>query len=280
MDRAESARLARLCLPMILNREVGSAICDDAVEDVAYKSVCRLWEGMGHIYEVSFVTTGRRIIGPRRPHRFIVKSVVPPPPSRPGRGRCYGDERKARSYVIESNFYMHLAPSLLLGDDGDGMRMPVPYHVEHDVDNDRVLICMSVLDGLPSRYGLDDIDVKSVLRWLSKFHSRTWHAKLDHDMLIANGIVQPIGSYWHLETRPDEHGNMSNKGWEGRLKMAAWAIHERLRRDDMQCFIHGDVKDANMHFANDDDGGGRVVGMYDFQYCGRAPPSVGVFPYM
>ena len=272
MDRAESARLARLCLPMILNREVGSAEC---VADVASKSVCRLWGGMGQIYEVSFATTG-----PVRRHRFIVKSVVPP---RPGRGRCRGDERKAKSYVIESNFYKHLAPALMRpsssGDGGDGPRMPVPYHVEHDVDDDRVLICMSVLDGTPSRYGLDEYDVKSVLRWLSKFHSRTWHAKLDHDMLIANGIVQPIGSYWHLETRPDEHGNMSNKGWEGRLKMAAWAIHERLRRDDMQCFIHGDVKDANMLFANDDDGG-RVVGMYDVQYCGRAPPSVGVFSHM
>ena len=40
----------------------------------------------------------------------------------------------------------------------------------------------------------------------------------------------------------------------------------------MQCCIHGDAKDANMMF--DGKGG---VSMYDFQYCGRAPPSVSCY---
>ena len=59
---------------------------------------------------------------------------------------------------------------------------------------------------------------------------------------------------------------MPRKGWEGRLKLAARAIDERLRRDEMQCCIHGDAKDANMLFHSDDDGSGGVS-MYDFQYC-------------
>ena len=315
MNRTEASRLARSCLPGILNHEesarrrrgtivdvaVGgdltspppissssttSAFASDTTMisecDVNYKSVCRLWAGMGHIYEVSFSTSGGGGSGgvghgTKREHRFIVKCVAPPPK----RERCTGDERKANSYAIESNFYRHLAPTLLRPSfrGEDGLRMPVPYHVERNDINDRVIMCMSVLDGSPSRYGLDDVDVRSVLRWLASFHSRTWHTRMNHDELIRDRIIQSIGSYWHLPTRPDEHSNMSSKGWEGRLKLAAWAIHERLRRDDMQCVIHGDVKDANMLFAIDDDGTGdkgrRAVGMYDFQYCGRAPPSVG-----
>ena len=54
------------------------------------------------------------------------------------------------------------------------------------------------------------------------------------------------------------------------MKLAARAIDERLKRDEMQCCIHGDAKDANMIFSEEDG----EVSMYDFQYCGRAPPSV------
>ncbi|KAL3822840.1 hypothetical protein ACHAXA_011477 [Cyclostephanos tholiformis] len=242
---------------------------------------------MGHIYEITFaiaVDGGANSAGgggmERRNRRFIVKYVNLPPQKNGRRG--LGDERKAHSYVVESNFYRHLAPMLLSSSTNacGGLRMPVPYHVENGDGDDvrRVVICMSVLDGSPSNncgLGGDADDVRSVLSWLATFHARTWHTRINHDELIEGRIIQPIGSYWHLVTRPDEHARMSNGGWEGRLKLAAWAIHERLGRDAMQCVIHGDAKDANMLFLNDGiDGGEKVVGMYDFQYCGRAPPSV------
>ena len=57
------------------------------------------------------------------------------------------------------------------------------------------------------------------------------------------------------------------------MKKAARAIDERLKRDRMQCCIHGDAKDANMLFFENDKKE-VCVGMYDFQYCGKAPPSV------
>ena len=108
----------------------------------------------------------------------------------------------------------------------------------------------------------------------------------------VNFQKQPIGSYWHLATRRTEHANMSTRGWEGRLKMAACAINERLQRDTMQCCIHGDAKEANMLFIhkdgkkkkcgggrNSDGGGGITVGMYDYQYCGKAPPTVDLAYY-
>ena len=65
---------------------------------------------------------------------------------------------------------------------------------------------------------------------------------------------------------------MRNNGWHGRLKLAAKAIDERLKRDKMQCCVHGDAKDANMLFQKDDCNQ-LSVSMYDFQYCGKGPPS-------
>ena len=199
--------------------------------------------------------------------------------------RNVGDERKAESYIIEANFYKHLAPTLIKE---YGLMMPMPYHVEQDDDDDGVTICMSYLEGMPPKFSLNRNDnVYSVLTWLATLHAATWSTVIDHTHLIECRIIQTIGSYWHLDTRPNEHANMSTRGWEGRLKLAACAINERLRRDNMQCCIHGDVKEANMLFirnhgkkgdvSSSSNGGrsdGGIVGMYDFQYCGRAPPTV------
>lgn len=61
------------------------------------------------------------------------------------------------------------------------------------------------------------------------------------------------------------------------MKLAARAIDERLKRDKMQCCIHGDAKDANMLFGDTTITAGKeVVNMYDFQYLGKAPPSVDI----
>ncbi len=41
------------------------------------------------------------------------------------------------------------------------------------------------------------------------------------------------------------------RGWEGRLRLAARAIDERLKADPHQTVCHGDPKEENMLFAND-----------------------------
>ena len=80
--------------------------------------------------------------------------------------------------------------------------------------------------------------------------------------------MQPQGSYWYLDTRPDELAAMPKHGWEGRLRLAARALDQRLKADPLQTIIHGDAKAANMVFSAD----GAPV-LYDFQYCGKAPPT-------
>ena len=59
---------------------------------------------------------------------------------------------------------------------------------------------------------------------------------------------------------------MPTRGWEGRLRLAARAIDERLKADPMQSVVHGDPKDANFYFAADG-----TPQLYDFQYCGACP---------
>jgi thiamine kinase-like enzyme len=287
MDQSEAMRLAQICLP-----KMDTTVKITDIINVQFQSICRLWAGMGYIYLVTITTTTPTTKSTSR-YQFIIKRVILPPVRKK---RNVGDERKAQSYIIEANFYNHLVPSLIKE---YGLLLPMPYHIEQQQDNDnddRVTICMSYLEGSMSPQlsaNNNKHDVYSVLTWLATFHAATWSTVIDHKYLIEHRIIQPIGSYWHLTTRTTEHAAMSSRGWEGRLKMAACAIDERLRRDTMQCCIHGDAKEANMLFIHKDgtkkkkiggdrssDGGDDItVGMYDYQYCGKAPPTVDLAYY-
>jgi hypothetical protein len=223
MDQEEAVRLTRACFP---NAKIGK---------IRIQTVCRLWAGMGHIYELSFGSTS-----------CIVKCIDPDPDQL----ESLGGRRKGVSYQVEAHFYESYAINLI---DRHGLQLPRPYLVERD--GNRTTICMSKLEG--SQHGGFE---KAVISWLAKLHAATWGQS-------ATGL-QPIGSYWYLDTRPDEHASMPRKGWQGRLKRAARAIDSRLERDPMQCIIHGDAKDANILWGDD----GQVA-MCDFQYCGKGPPT-------
>ncbi len=71
------------------------------------------------------------------------------------------------------------------------------------------------------------------------------------------------GTYWHLETRPDEMARLANE--DPALWTAADAIDARLRAASFQTLVHGDAKLANFCFSTD----GASVAAVDFQYVGR-----------
>lgn len=258
MNPKEATRLLRKCIPAM--RQSGEPLPEELENnlrpsDVKVKSLCRLWAGMGHIYDVS-------LLGGQ--HHVIVKRVSPQPRSQL---RSIGDRRKADSYQVEASFYDSFAPRLI---NDHNLSIPRPYHVERGgEDGQQVTICMSRVEGR-ELHGTEA--ARATMSWLATLHAATWGEE-NADAMVSGGL-QAVGSYWHLDTRPEEHENMSRKGWEGRLYRAARAISDRLKRDDMQCIIHGDAKDANMLWkkcGNDD----RIeVSMYDFQYCGKAPPTV------
>lgn len=256
---------------------------DNLLEDVIsgkkclrISQLCRLWAGMGSIYKIS--------IGDNAATQFVVKHVTPPPPSQ----QSFGDQRKSKSYQVEANFYQYVAPELIASSHRSLLLMPIPYSVEYGPKEDEITICMSYLEGswIQSSSTSRD-DVQGTLRWLAQFHAAYWGEDTIHQLVQTAGL-QEIGSYWHLDTRPDEHASMTRKGWQGRLKRAAKAIDQCLKRDPMQCLIHGDPKEANVmklnnnNDNNDSSSSSRSnrhqqqqdnIAMYDFQYCGKGTPT-------
>jgi hypothetical protein len=246
MKKAELLRLARLVLPQVDDESMKSEGMFQS--DVEATSLCSLWAGTGHILMVSC-----------RGKRFIVKQIRL---SSKNPKASVGDRRKAASYEVEANFYERLAVNLI---DEHGLRVPRPYHVERK--KNEILLCLSYVHS-NGHHSLEETS-KAVLTWLATLHAATWGEERANRLVNDNGL-QETGSYWHLNTRPEEHASMPDKGWEGRLKLAARAIDERLKRDPLQCVIHGDAKDANVLWSADDDDG---VVLCDYQYTGKGPPS-------
>jgi hypothetical protein len=218
----------------------------DEQSDWQVKRTCSLWGGKGFVYEI---TTIPPII-----IKYVSESGDP-------LAMSLSDRRKAESYQVEANFYERVAPFLL----EKHLKIPRPLYVERR--ETQVVICMSKLTG-ETPY-LQDPHTRAVLQWLATLHAATWGGTERHPNLT--GLLQPVGTYWHLDTRPDEHASMKQKGWQGRLKLAARALDNRLKRDSMQCCCHGDAKEANMLFSREGDT--IVVGMYDFQYAGWGTPT-------
>jgi hypothetical protein len=246
MDRNEAKRLLERCLPSLksssdasdetANQLEGLLSSSSSSSKIKVKSLCRLWGGMGYVYNVSIGDI-----------EMIIKRVSPLPKQQ--KRISQGDKRKADSYQVEANFYENLAMYLL---EEKGLDIPRRYHVERD---DGVIICMSKLTGHVR--SIDQEETFAVLKWLATLHAATWGDMAD--TAVKKYGLQPVGSYWHLDTRLDEHMSMR--------------IDERLKRDKMQCCVHGDAKDANMLFYHDKEQKNLCISMYDFQYCGKSPPT-------
>ena len=100
----EAIRLAKICLTKILSTASSSSGTAEVSEhNIQVKSLCRLWAGMGYIYQINVQLPDEQTIS------FIVKHVIPPRKS----SRSMGDERKAASYLIEVKFYKHIASTLI-----------------------------------------------------------------------------------------------------------------------------------------------------------------------
>jgi thiamine kinase-like enzyme len=107
--------------------------------------------------------------------------------------------------------------------------------------------------GYPARKNtVNDAEIQTCLNWLAHFHAIFIGEK-------PAGLWN-IGTYWHLDTRPDELETMA----QGELKQAAATIDKTLNEAPFQTFVHGDAKLANFCFSQDGD----QVAAVDFQYVG------------
>lgn len=199
-----------------------------------------LWSGYGKILRVA-------LEGSKWP-TVIVKLVTPPTQNNHPRGwnTDIGHQRKLRSYKVEEAFYRNFI--------FESEKCKMARFIGSVSEEAGQMMVMEDLDGAgfplrKQRVTLEEI--KACLSWLAHFHAHF----LGKDPF---GLWEQ-GTYWHLDTRPEELRVMR----AGPLKTHAKAIDAVLQRCKYRTFVHGDAKLANFCFARD----GRVAAV-DFQYVG------------
>ncbi len=181
----------------------------------------------------------------------IVKHIrIPEDVAHPrGFGGSISRERKIRSYQVETHWYQEQNKGLPEGS-------PTPRCLDAFAEGGELFLLLEDLGNRGFKHVLwnanwDEIGV--VLRWLAHFHGAT--------LGDAGEGLWPSGTYWHLQTRPDELANIEGT----RLQPFASLLDARLRCGEFPSLVHGDAKVANFLF-NDD---GTQVAAVDFQYVGR-----------
>jgi hypothetical protein len=201
-----------------------------------------LWSGYGQILRV-------HLEGGSQPS-VIAKHVHPPSAGNHPRGwnTDLGHERKLRSYQVETHWYDHWAERC-----GTGCRVPQAMAIERRGNEIFMVLEDLYAAGYPLRKSsLDWKGIESCLSWLAHFHATF----LSTD---PEGLW-PVGTYWHLATRPDELEALDDLA----LRKAASEIDRTLSACDYKTFVHGDAKLANFCFAKNSSD----VAAVDFQYVG------------
>lgn len=222
--------------PDIIKQATGAA------EIELVEVIQELWSGYGKILRY-------RLTGAER-QRVVVKQVRFPGRIKHPRGwnTDRSHLRKLRSYQVETAWYQSWSSRC----DAD---CRVPHCLALESRGDETLMVFEDLDeaGFPGRReSVTERELFACLHWLANFHATFMGVKPD-------GLWEQ-GTYWHLETRPDELAALSDLP----LRQAAAAIDRSLRECRYRTLVHGDAKLANFCFSPD----GERVAAVDFQYVG------------
>jgi hypothetical protein len=206
------------------------------------ETIQTLWSGYGSLDRYGLIGSDLNSV--------VVKHVRMPDQTHHPRGwnTNLSHQRKQYSYEVETNWYEHWAK-----DCDDQCRIPHCLAVEHH--DDEVLMVLEDLDGagFPVRKNRVSIQEMVVcMNWLAHFHATFMGRQ-------PQGLWE-IGTYWHLDTRPDELNLME----DGVLKQAAPMLDATLNKAPFQTLVHGDAKLANFCFSKT----GYQVAAVDFQYVG------------
>ena len=219
-----------------------------------------LWSGYGEI--------ARYLIQTQQDQQSVIVKHIAPPLC--GKHPYHWNsklshQRKMTSYQVELNWYQHWAQRCL-----PELNLPRLLTAHQDNESQEILLVLSDLDaqGFTERcHHLDKKRLFATIEWLAIFHGLFAHQLPNNDLTTNdfNEGLWPIGTYWHLATRPDEFQAMDN----GPLKKAAEAINTRLNDASYQTLVHGDAKVANFCFhPNVGEIGVSGVAALDFQYVG------------
>lgn len=180
----------------------------------------------------------------------IVKNVCFPNEHKHPRGwnTDFSHVRKIKSYEVEVAWYQQWANAC-----DDSCR--IPKYLALEAHDDEILMIMEDLDsaGFPARKTSVNLDeINACLKWLANFHATFLGEQ-------PQGLWE-TGTYWHLETRPDELEALDDL----ELKSKAGLIDKKLNDCHYKTFVHGDAKLTNFCFSRD----GCNVAAVDFQYVG------------
>ena len=199
-----------------------------------------LWGGYGELV---------RLVFPK--HSIIVKHVKLPKPSKHPRGwnTDISHQRKLHSYQVEVNWYQEFSTIV-------DNRCHIPKGLKcFQTENEWLIVMEDLAEAgfTQTTNNPTKEQMSATLRWLANFHARYMHIKSD--------LLWEAGTYWHLETRPDEFDVLK----KSELKDFAQRIDNELTNAKYQTIVHGDAKIANFCFTND----GKQCAAVDFQYVGH-----------
>lgn len=221
-----------------VNKLISDKIGADSIEVV--EEVQALWSGYGMIYRVQ--VHGGSCNSLIVKHIKSVETGVHPR----GWNTSISHQRKLKSYQVERYWYENYT--------GNNEAFKTPSLIAAFDFNEEQFIVLEDLNDAGFRLRKQELQLEELLpcvEWLAKFHGSL--------MGVDPKGLWKVGTYWHLETRPDEWSQMD----ESELKGKAHKIDEVLSGCKFQTIVHGDAKVANFCFNEK----GEVAGL-DFQYIG------------
>lgn len=217
-----------------------------------------LWSGYGQIVRLELNGGSHSSV--------ILKHIKLPTAGNHPRGwnTSLSHQRKVRSYQIETCWYQDYAERC-------AHDCTVPTCLAVDARDNETVLILTDLDAIGYHERKDTVeitDIHACLDWLACFHATFLHSD-------ADGLWE-CGTYWHLETRPDELAALNDNA----LRQAAPLIDQKLRQCHYQTLVHGDAKLANFCFrpkaslsslpsTPPQSPNSPKVAAVDFQYVGR-----------
>ena len=207
---------------------------------ISTHTIQTLWSGYGELVRLQFENKS-----------IIVKYIkLPQIKNHPkGWNTDVSHRRKIHSYQVEVNWYKEFSQTV-------DQRCRIPQGFRYIQEDGEWLIVMEDLASLGLKYTSKKASknhLKSSLTWLANFHAKYMGKRSE--------LIWGIGTYWHLDTRPDELEALR----DSQLKNKAKQIDSILNNAKYQTIVHGDAKLANFCFNND----GSKCAAVDFQYVGH-----------
>lgn len=200
-----------------------------------------LWSGYGKISRYQLLDSNLKTL--------IVKHISLNSVNQHPRGwnTNFSHNRKVKSYEVETHWYEQWSQLC-----NNHCKIPT-FIGSFSEENNQWIVLEDLDDNFPLRkHQINLTEVKACLKWLVNFHAIFLNQKPKN--------LWEVGTYWHLETRPDELKKIKHQ----ELKAKAHLIDEKLNNCKYQTIVHGDAKLANFCFSED----GENVAAVDFQYVG------------